>query len=59
MTNRIWRKITNYSERPSSDGYILTIKLECGHTVYRKSSQGLPKKGKLACKECEILVNRG
>jgi hypothetical protein len=36
-------------------GSILLVLAECGHTQYRKLSQGVPESRMVRCKECEDL----
>ena len=57
MGKRIWRKVIGYERySPTNNPYplypcSLVIKLECGHELHRKMSEGVPKKA--ACWECE------
>lgn len=57
MGKRIWRKVISYESYSHTNNphplypCSLFIKLECGHELRRKSSEGVPKKA--ACWECE------
>jgi len=52
--NRIWRRVTGYKRYRfyKAHGDTIVIKLECGHEVGRKASQGVPKKA--VCRQCEL-----
>lgn len=48
-----WRKVVDHwlsRRHPTNGSQYRIFKLECGHTVTRKPSQGLP--GKVRCREC-------
>lgn len=63
MTKSITRPIASHSVRMNRGsrkhwavGGSITLNLgECGHEQGRKLSQGLPKTGRVRCRECEML----
>lgn len=52
---RIWRKVVGYEYYTPTNAphrnCSLMLKLECGHEIGRKASQGIPKR--VACPECK------
>lgn len=63
MTKTITRPVASHTTRynPGAQkhwavgGSIYLVLAECGHEQSRKISQGLPKTGRVRCKECEQL----
>ena len=53
---RIWQKIIHCESYRyyKAHGDTVVLKLECGHEVSRKASQGMPSRHKVVCRQCEM-----
>jgi hypothetical protein len=58
-TRHPWREVTGHEYWTPTNGphrnCSLTLKLECGHEMHRKASEGIPKKTRCsACPEIQV-----